>query len=84
MNTPVAGSIAAPAGAPVRMKVRPLAGTSGSPAVATKLMTVCSSTVCGGIGFKVGCRLISFTVMVIICESASGGAPESVTTTSNV
>src|SRR5205814_9082209 len=46
-KTPVVGWMLAPAGAPIKVEVRVLAGRSGSVAVAVKLRVVSSSTESG-------------------------------------
>src|SRR5262245_14415581 len=71
-NSPVAGSMAAPAGAPAREKASPLAGRSGSLAAAVKVTVAPSSTVRSGIGASAGGRLTSRTVIVKLWVTESG------------
>src|SRR5438046_9283444 len=59
VKTTVVGWMLAPAGAPLRLKVRVLAGRSGSVAVAGKLSMVSSSTVGSAMDASSGGRLTS-------------------------
>src|SRR4051812_33807234 len=63
-NAPVDALIAAPDGAPIKLNVSVLAGSSGSAALAAKSSAVSSSTVRFPIAASDGARLTSLTVMV--------------------
>src|SRR5262245_12170325 len=82
VNTPVDGSMAAPAGAPSSENVSVWAGRSGSVAVAVNVSRLASWTVVNaGTPLNVGATLTSFTVTVI---GASALAIPSETRTLNV
>src|SRR5689334_743450 len=83
VNTPVVGSMLAPAGTGVRPgpvpatreKVRALAGRSVSKAVAVKLRRSPSSTDLLPMGFRTGATLTSLTVTVSCSSAKSDGLP---------
>ena len=85
VKTPLTGSMAAPAGALLpRVKVRVLAGRSGSVAVAVNASGDPSFTAWSPTGSRVGAWLVSVTVTVMVSLSDLVGVPLSVTTTSKV
>ena len=82
VNTPPL-VITAPAGAPLRVKVKVSGGRSTSEAVAVKLSRVSSLMVWSPTGSKTGAVFTSLTVTVIVSVSLRLGVPSSVTTTVN-
>src|SRR4051812_23910240 len=80
VNTPLFGSIAAPAGAPAaNVNGNACAGRSGSVADAVKESNVASLTALLPIGFSTGSRLTSVTMTMNVVVSLWFGAPSSVT-----
>ena len=81
VNTPVVGSMLAPAGAPARLNVNALAGASESLAVAVKVNWLPSFTDWSPMRASTGAALISPTVIVIVSKASRAGLPSSVTRT---
>src|SRR5439155_634889 len=82
LKAPVEPLIVAPAGAPASSeKVRVLAGTSASVAVAVKATSTPTVPALSPIAARTGATLTSFTVTEIVSESPRFGVPSSVTRT---
>src|SRR2546421_12023 len=80
VNTPVAGLMLAPAGAPgPRLKVSDCAGRSESEADAVKLSRLPSLIDWFPIGASTGAVFTSLTIMAMVWEAPSAGEPLSVT-----
>jgi uncharacterized membrane protein len=66
VKTPLVGSIAAPAGAPVKLNVSAWAGSSISVAEAVKVSSTSSLTVLFPIGLRIGSSLTAVTVILTV------------------